>query len=896
MDSHGWRRELDKFAELKGILVSVNPTMEEQANRQVRNLYDIFAQLSKLENDLATAGMLKKRKVQAEVDKTASELEDSFMKATRDFAEHYRKEHRDVISILPKIQAIKPAEAKAISTINFPGIGAGDLKDFEILLEFSKVFSKSYLIIYEEVAREIKSTLDENKATVDTYERHITIDKSEVSTTVANDDVTGLSMRDMILLNDKLSEDRKYLDARKDEVSKLLGSSLVSDTESLQASVETAARLGLDLPIEFSQQLRLIARDASKANDLTTLVALENQLHTSKGKMANVLRDRIINIKHEVTQKIVEGGIPTTSEVIPNPPAVSVEGEGIAGLLSSYQRMVEWEGQVRIALKERLFELLDDVEKAAEVPDDTGIKDVVGVRKYIADSKNTLKTADIDEMVRIYLKAKAMDDDYRKAILDSIRAYLSRFNELATSADRVLDHAQLSKKAPKVEELEGGITYLLESLTTLRGAVESGVATFREACQQEVDAIIQDLQTIKPAYAEIFMPIIVELDEGSARIQKMDDFSEIKSEMRSIKETMLAKAKDSLENLRYRLGVKIRLAAAKLMGAGVEIPPEVQEAISELNNVHVAADTVFALPAIARKMIEIYEKKISSNVISRLGTEVDALYTSLERAKSIGVKVDKELKMLQDLKDKPPSELEEAADAFDKLMGLTTSPQVHKKIRDRVNEAYIQIKNAVTLFEDQGMSEFVERLKVLIEQVPAKLENESPHVNDALDVCLTLANIQEEMLTVIKNIANMSRDTYDRELREKSQYYSTIERVVENHQADFSKLVFDIKKMNELESTLSVLSNLDETIACFHELEEMRKAWLEKAIAMDDWHKSLRMFMTGFSPAAKPEERDKFIDDATRKIKETYSREDISSYLSWAIKESAQALVGKRKS
>jgi hypothetical protein len=896
LDSHGWRRELDKFAELKGILVSVNPTMEEQANRQVRNLYDIFAQLSKLENDFATAGMLKKRKIQTEVDKTTSELEDSFMRATRDIAENFRKEHRDVISILPKIQAIKPAEAKAISTINFPGIGAGDLKDFELLLEFAKIFSKSYLIIYDEVAREIKSTLDENKATVDTYERHITIDKSEVSTTMAYDDVASLSMRDMILLNDKLIEDRKYLDGRKDEVSKLLGSSLVSDTESLQASVETSARLGLDLPIEFSQQLRLIARDASKANDLTALVSLENQLHTSKLKMANMLRDRIINIKHEVTQKIVEGGIPTTSEVIPNPPVVSVEGDGIAGLLSSYQRMVEWEGQVRIALKERLFELLDDVEKASEAPQDTGIKDVVGVRQFIAESKNALKTADIDEMVRIYLKAKVMDDEYRKTIIDNIRAYFARFNELATSADRVLDHAQLSKKAPKVEELEGGITYLLESLFTLKGAVESGVATFKEACQQEIDAIIQDLQTIKPAYAEIFMPIIVDLDEGSRRIQKMDDFSEIKSEMRSIKETMLAKAKDSLENLRYRLGVKIRLAGAKLMGAGVEIPPEVQEAIGELNNVHVAADTVFALPAVARKMIEIYEKKISLNVINRLDKEVDTLITSLERAKSIGVKVDKELKMLQELKDKPPTELEDAADAFDKLMALTTSPQVHKKIRDRVNEAYIQIKNALSLFEDQGMAEFVERLKVLIEQVPSKLENESPHVNDALDVCLTLANIQEEMLTVIKNIANMSRDNYERELREKSQYYSTIERVVENHQAEFSKIVFNIKKMKELESTLNVLSNLDETITCFHELEEMRKAWLEKAIAMDDWHKSLRMFMTGFSPAAKAEERDKFIDDAIRKIKETYSREDISSYLSWAIKESAQALVGKRKS
>ena len=894
MDSHGWRRELDKFAELKGILVTVNPAMEEQSSRQVRHLYDIFANLSKQENDLTSAGLLKKRKVQAEVDKSANELEDAFMRATRDFAEHFKKEQKDVISIAPKLEALKPAETKAIVSLSFPGIGAGDLKDFEKLLEFAKTFSKQHIIINQDVSRDVKSTLDENKATVETYERHITIDKSEVSTTVSYEDTTGLSLKDLVLLNEKLLKDREYLDGRKDEVSRLLGSSLVSDTDSLQASVETASRLGLELPIEFSQQLRLLSRDAAKAQTLTDLVTLENQLHTSKVKLANMLRDKIINMKHEVTQKIVDGGIPTTADVIPTPPSVGVEGEGIAQLLSGYQRMVEWEGQVKIALREQIFELLDDVEKAAEMPKDTGIKDVTTVRKFLSESKSTLKNADIDEMVRIYLKAKAMDDDHRRNITESIRSYLTRFNELATSADRVLDHAQLSKKAPKVDELEGGITYLLESLATLRGAVESGVATFRDACQQEIDAIVQDLQTIKPAYAEIFLPIVVELDEGSAKIQKMDDFAEIKTEMRSIKETMLAKAKDSLENLRYRLGVKIRLAAAKLMGAGVEIPPEVQEAISELNNVGVAADNVFALPAIARKMIEIYEKKIQSKVIEKLGVEVESLKTSLEKASSIGVKVDKELKMLKDLQEKPPQELEDAADAFDKLMNLTTSPAVHKKIRERVDEAYVQIKGAVTLFEDQGMSEFVERLKVLIDQVPAKLEHESPHVNEALDVCLTLANIQEEMLSVIKNIANMSGEKYEKELKEKSQYYSTIERVAEKYPKEFSKIVFDINKMKNLESTLSSSQGLDEAIDCFHELEDMRKRWLDQAIAMDDWHKSLRMFMTGFSPSAKADEREKFIEDAVRKIKETFSREDISAYLSWAIRESAQSLVAKK--
>jgi hypothetical protein len=848
-----------------------------------------------MENDLATSGFMKKRKVQSQVEKTGSDLETDFMRVTRDFAEYFRKELKDTLAIAPKIQALKPAEVKGISTLNFPGIGAGDLKDFEKLHEFAKAFSKLYLIIHEDVERDVKSTLDENKATVETYERHITIDKSEVSTTVANDEVVGMSLKDLIILNDKLQTDRQFLDGRKDEVSKLLGSSLVGSAESLQASVETASRLGLELPIEFSKELRIIARDASKANNLTALVTLENQLHSAEVKMANMLRDRVINIKHEVTAKIVEGGIPTTADVIPPAPTVNVEGEGIASLLSGYQRMVEWEGQVKIALRERLFELLDDVEKATEAQEDAGIKDVVAVRQFIADSKKVLKKGEIDDMVRIYLQAKQMDDEYRKNITDSIRNYLTRFNELATSADRVLDHAQLSKKAPKVEELEGGIVYLLGSLKSLREAVESGVGTFREACQQEIDAIVHDLQTVKPAYAEIFMPIIVELDEGSNRIQVMDDFSEIKSEMRSIKDGILVKAQDALENLRYRLGVKIRLAAAKLMGAGVEIPTSAQEAISELNSVAVAADNVFSLPAIARKMVEIYEKKIQDKIVEKLGVEVDSLITSLDRASSIGVKLGKELKMLNGLKNTPPSELEDAADAFDKLQNLTTSPKVHKKIRDRVDEAYVQIKGALSLFEEQGMSEFVERLKTLIDQVPAKLETDSPHVNEALDVCLTLANIQEEMLQMIKTIAGKSGDAHFKELKTRSQYYSTIERVVEKHPADFSKIVFDMKKMDSLESGLTEAVDLDVAIANFHELGEMRKQWLDKAVSMDDWHKSLRMFMTGFSPADKAEARDKFIDDAIRKIRETYSREDISSYLSWAIKESAQALVDSRK-
>ncbi|MHA2208957.1 MAG: hypothetical protein ACXABV_07290 [Candidatus Thorarchaeota archaeon] len=895
MDSHAWRREIDKVAEIKGILISLNKALEDQTDRTARHLYDTLAKFAKFESDAGSAGFMKKRKLVAQAEKTASALEEDFMRAVRDFSDLLRKEHRETLVVLPKLQAQKPNEAKAIGVLTFPSTGTGDAKDLETLLTFAKNFSKLTLNVHQDLSKEVKEFLDESKRIVETYERHITIDRGEVASTISYEEVAQLPVGDIIGLSEKLQAERMYLDGRKDEVSKMIGTAILTEVESLQASVETASRLGLELPMDFAQQLRIIARDSSKTTNLTSLIALENQLHSAQSKMSNLLRDRIINMKHEVTSKIVEGGIPVTDAIIPEAPIVGVESDDVATQLSGYQKMVEWESQVKISLKDHVEEVLEEIEKAMDAPDDTGIKDVSKVKKWLADTKKDLKKKPtIDAMVATYVKANGMREEYRKNLTETIRGYITRFNELATSADRVLDYAQLSKKAPKVEDLEGGIVYLLQSLASLRVAVEDGVATFRDACKQEIEVIVEDLQTVKPAYAEIFMPIITELDEGSNRIEKLNDFGEIRSEMRTIKDTILVKAQESLENLRYRLGVKIRLAAAKLMGAGVEIPKEAQEAISELNSVAVAADTVFSLPAIARKMVELYEHKISAEVIESLKEEVAKLQKSFDQAHAIGVPVDAELKLLKKLQDTPPEELETAADSFDRLMSLTTSPDVHKKIKTRAEEAYSQIQGAVSIFEEQGMSDFVGRLKGLLEQVPDQFAKESKHIFEVLDVCLTLANIQDEMLQVIKGIATKDGEAHIEEIKKQSEYYSTIEAVYDKHPKDFSKLIFPLQKLKKLETDLSDATVLSDAITSFNELKGLRNEWIEKAGKMDDWHKSMKVFMTGFSPSASAEQRETFLTDAIKKVKETYSRDDISSYLTWAIREIAARMVGKR--
>jgi hypothetical protein len=883
------------MAEMKAMLVSVDPSLEEQAERQMHHLYDIFANLTKLENDAATAGMLKKGKVKTQADKIAGDLQDYFMRTVRDFADLFKKEQKDIISVLPRLQMLKPEEIKAYATSNVPSVAAGSPEDFQKLFSFAETFSKRSIALYQQLSRDTKTLLDENKRTVETYERHVSIDKGEVATSASTDDISTLSIMNLILISEKLKTERTYLDSRKDEVSRMLSVHLVSDIDSLSVSVETAARLGLELPVDFNQKLRVLARDASKATNLTTLMSLDSQLQSARTQMASMLRDRIINIKHEVTSKIAEGGIPTTADIIPQGPTAGIESEDIASLLSSLGRMGEWTGSVRIALKDRTEDILQEIDKAVEVPADAGIKDLPAVKQFLADSRAQLDKADIDALVRIYLKARTMQEDERKFITDKIRSYMARFNELATSADRVLDYAQLSKKAPKVEDLQtGGNLYLLQALGQLKQAVDSGVATFRDACNQEIEAIIEDLQTIKPAYAEIFLPITEKLDEGKQKLQKLNEFGEIRAEMKNIKDTILIMAKEALENLRYRLGVKIRLAAAKLMGSGVVMPPEVQEGIAELNNIGVAAETVFSLPAIARKMIEVYEQKISSVVIALLMEEVTKLETSFAKAKNIGVDLDKELQTLANLRMEPPEELEGAAESFDRLQKLTTSPVVLQKIKSRASEAYVQINNAVKAFEQQGMGESVERLKTLIEQVPTQLASQPKHVFESLDVCLTLATIQEEMINMIKTMSNKDKQEYEKTLRERSKYYSTIERVYEKHPKDFSALVYPLDKMKKMESDLASARMLDDALKIYSQLKEQRKGWIDKAEKMDEWHKSLKMYMTGFSPGAGADQRQKFVDEAIKKIKDTYSREDISSYLSWAVKELVASMMEKR--
>ncbi|MGY5862434.1 MAG: hypothetical protein RTU09_08705, partial [Candidatus Thorarchaeota archaeon] len=156
MDIHAWRRELDRLSEMKGMLIAINPSTEEQTDRQVRQLYDVYAKLTSLDKELSdTSGLsiLKKRKIASQVEKASKNIKEDFMRVVRDIAEVFRKEQRDFTAMLPRIQYFKPAETKALASLSFPSIGAGDLDDFETLHKYGKTFSQHYAALHQDFVR-----------------------------------------------------------------------------------------------------------------------------------------------------------------------------------------------------------------------------------------------------------------------------------------------------------------------------------------------------------------------------------------------------------------------------------------------------------------------------------------------------------------------------------------------------------------------------------------------------------------------------------------------------------------------------------------------------------------------------------------------------------------------
>jgi hypothetical protein len=433
---------------------------------------------------------------------------------------------------------------------------------------------------------------------------------------------------------------------------------------------------------------------------------------------------------------------------------------------------------------------------------------------------------------------------------------------------------------------------MVEAYARLHKHVENRIDLFRKAWERELNALLAEIQVIKPTYRESFKTMEEFLESAIAQIRASTSFEEIEEVAREAQGDALYKAQDAIENLKYRLDLKLRLAVSKLLGMGLTIPSEVQASIQELTTIVPASETYEEAIRKAHHIVEIFEKRIVGYFNQTLNEQIKAFSELTSVSATLGIKTDSYVKQSMKLQDKLPANIEELPDRFDELRELLTDAKLLKDIRVKANEVWRNLNSVTDLLERHGQAEIVTKLKDLLARVPDALEAEQ--VNTVLEICMALVEAQNSVLDILRNMEQKTKTAFEQLLENTTEYYSTIKRVYAARPVEFSKIIFPLETLENLRGKLEAVNSLPESIDIFTTIRNLEQQWLEKIKELDEWHKALRVFLADFNPTAPKAERNRQLNEIEKRIRETYTRDDTASYLNWAARELAAAMIEQK--
>jgi hypothetical protein len=739
--------------------------------------------------------------------------------------------------------------------------------------------------------KENSSILDENRLTLKTYDKYLSIDQAKTPLSASKQRITETALDELLTLRSRLLEEKEYLTSRRDEVISLLQSKLLNELSSLETYVKTAEKIGVQVPPTISQNIETIRKNTSTDN-LTSLLSLDNQFESIQDKFGNMIKDSVVNVEHETLNLLLSAGITKKSEVIPNTPPLSDDVSDIATLLSDYQSMLDWRKQVENNVAELCNSFLD---KLKPVLAKTGENEEY-LRDFVEKMRIKIQESSLEDLPTVYLEVTDRFQKEKERIIDHIKLLEGELDDLSSTAGESLDQTEIAKMS-----VLGSLRYSTDreipDLLAVEKQLETHVAKYSEsyqrAAQEELTNLLEDLETIRPPYNAYFEPVVELTKKNIHLIGDTVSTFDIKSLLQDTKKEIVVKGGDAIENIKYKLTLKVRLAVVKILEGQYHLPKEIQEAVSELNEMKTSVLDPYAVATHTRRMIEIYEHKIEGEINTYLIEEVKKLNEQLSALLEVGIEgVRPHLETLQKLKTLLPAELSELTDHFDSLETIKTDQELLKEAREQVNQKISELDRSNFLLRKHGQGDLIKRFETLIIGVRSKIDKEP--LESLIGLSLDLDAIMQEIKAIIIELDTGESGKSEASLHEKSKYYPTIKSIQKERALNFDNVIYPVSKISELKDKLQRTPSLKEAVDLFEEIRSLEEGWGRKIAEIHEWHKTLRVFLASFDPKASEGELYRQVEDIKRAIKETYPKEDISSYLSWAAEELVETMLKKK--
>ncbi|MFX1520250.1 MAG: hypothetical protein ACFFCD_10060 [Promethearchaeota archaeon] len=867
----------------------------EDAFTCITEVTTLYQSLEKIDKELAdTKGIFargRRKQLEEELEEKNNLLKDNFSDCALVFYNMFVKVFNKLKPLSSDLSIIDSKSVQSLQTLKTPPRMDNTFAFFDNLANATNRLLNITTSFRNKLVKEDSSVLDENRLTLQTYDKYLSIDQAKTPLSASKQRITETAIDELLTLRSRLLEEKQYLESRRDEVISLLQSKLLNELSSLETYVKTAEKIGVQIPPTISQNIETIRKNASTDN-LTSLLSLDNQFESIQDKFGNLIKDAAVNVEHETLNLLLNAGITKKSEVIPNTPPLSEDVSDIATLLSDYQSMLDWRKQVENNVAELCNSFLDKLKpvlaKAGENEE--------YLRDFVEKMRTKIHETSLEDLPTVYLEITDRFQKEKERIIDHIKLLEGELEDLSSTAGESLDQteiAQISMMGTLRYSTDREINELLSVEKQLETQVAKYSESYQSAAQEELTNLLEDLETIKPPYNAYFEPVIELTKKNIHLIGDTVSTFDIKSLLQNTKKEIVVKGGDAIENIKYKLTLKVRLAVVKILEGQYHIPKEIQEAVSELNEMKTSVLDPYGVATHTRRMIEIYDHKIEGEINNYLIEEVKKLNEQLSALLEVGIEgVRPHLETLQKLKTLLPAELSEITDHFDSLESIKTDQTLLKEAREQVNLKISELDRSNFLLRKYGQGDLIQRFETLIIGVRSKLDKEP--LESLIGLSLDLDAIMQEIKTIIVELDNGESEKSEASLQEKSKYYPTIKSIQKERALNFDNVIYPVSKISGLKEKLQRTSSLKEAVDNFEEIRSLEEGWGRKVAEIHEWHKTLRVFLASFDPKASEGEVYRQVEDIKRAIKETYPKEDISSYLSWAAEELVETMLKKK--
>ena len=867
-----------------GVLPSEAETALEDVGRELLTL-EGFDRDAKTSFSLG----LKKRRLAKQIDAGIPAIKDGLQRALQLHIEMLRSYMTELEDLKATIMTFDIKLGRDLNRLSFPSTQGGFAVVLPVISRFVTNLEGISKQLREALLKQANDMLERNKALIKTYDRFVGIDTSDVSISAERDTVEANTISDLFEIRKTLRKEHEYLTSRRGEVVDTLRAKLQSSIESSLALLETARGLELNVPMAISTSLEAINKQLEDESNLTTLLGLVQQYDGQVLKASSEVRRQLLEFAHSLNRTLAQANISSEATFLPPPPPEVPKEADLATLIASYERIQAYKTNVETAIRAETTRILDDLTRAVKRK---VLSNTEELDAFVTRSSKKIQKVDLSNLVKVYSDVAAQIIDEHGKLLAEIReqeALLTRISETATT---ILDKTTMGAAPAPVRSSDITFPELVEAYARLRKHSENRIDLFRKAWERELNALLAEIQVIKPTYRESFKTMEEFLEGAIAQIRNSKSFEEIEAVAREAQGDALYKAQDAIENLKYRLDLKLRLAVSKLLGMNLTIPSEVQAAIQELTGIVPASETYEEAIRKAHHIVELFEKRIVGYFNQALNEQIKAYSELTGISTTLGIKTDTYVKESVKLQEKLPANIEELPDRFDELGALLTEPKLLKDIRAKANEVWNNLNSVTDLLERHGQAEIVVKLKTLLARVPDTLAAEQ--VTVVLEISMALVEAQKSVLDILRNMEAKTAAAFEQLLENTTEYYSTIKRVYDSRPREFSQMIFPLETLQTMRDKLDGVESLPEAIDIFTTIRSLEDQWLDRIKQLDEWHKALRIFLADYNPASPKAERNRQLNEIEKRIRETYTSEDTASYLSWASRELAAVMSDKK--